>query len=247
LILKRHTSAVDNGIFSASCKPHLWISGGGGRRMGVVRVLLGFRGRLSRAEFTVLGIVLGLIQEVLSLIAVSLVEWRHPDRGELEMAGLTNIARYAVIIAFLWPMLAMTVKRYHDLDKSGWWACLLVAPIVLGIVGVLSYMDDAKNSGIIVGALAVMAFVWPIIELGFFRGSPGDNAYGPRLRWQDLFPGMAKGSAQSHQEAVTSSARAPVANLPSRLAAPVEAVAAQRRSSRSPAATNFGQRTRPAR
>jgi uncharacterized membrane protein YhaH (DUF805 family) len=199
--------------------------------MGVVRVLLGFRGRLSRAEFTVLGIVLGLIQEVLSLIAVSLVEWRHPDRGELEMAGLTNIARYAVIIAFLWPMLAMTVKRYHD----------------LGIVGVLSYMDDAKNSGIIVGALAVMAFVWPIIELGFFRGSPGDNAYGPRLRWQDLFPGMAKGSAQSHQEAVTSSARAPVANLPSRLAAPVEAVAAQRRSSRSPAATNFGQRTRPAR
>jgi uncharacterized membrane protein YhaH (DUF805 family) len=55
------------------------------------------------------------------------------------------------LLAF-WVDLAVTVKRWHDLGKSGGWAFLMLVPIV--------------------GPL------WTFIECGFFRGTVGRNTYG---------------------------------------------------------------------
>ena len=55
---------------------------------------------------------------------------------------------FALIV--LWSMLAIIVKRYHDLDRSGLWALLhlLIPPIGM-------------------------------IQCGFLRGTPGVNRFGP--------------------------------------------------------------------
>ncbi|MDE2165570.1 MAG: DUF805 domain-containing protein [Alphaproteobacteria bacterium] len=57
------------------------------------------------------------------------------------------------VIAAIWPSLAVGVKRCHDRDRSGWFLLIGLIPIVGGI--------------------------WLLIELGFLRGSPGSNRFGP--------------------------------------------------------------------
>jgi uncharacterized membrane protein YhaH (DUF805 family) len=54
-------------------------------------------------------------------------------------------------LALLWPSIAIYIKRAHDRGRSGWFILLFLVPIVS---------------------------LWPLIELLFVPGTPGDNAYG---------------------------------------------------------------------
>jgi uncharacterized membrane protein YhaH (DUF805 family) len=63
----------------------------------------------------------------------------------------TVILAFGVLVT--WISLAIAVKRYHDRDKSGWWALIIFLPVI--------------------GAL------WYLIECGFLRGTEGNNDYGP--------------------------------------------------------------------
>ena len=71
---------------------------------------------------------------------------------------------------------AVTVRRLHDLNRSGWWLLgyYLIA-CTLSMVGVLIDSTVATASFIIVAALMFLGlFVW----LGFFRGTKGKNDFG---------------------------------------------------------------------
>jgi uncharacterized membrane protein YhaH (DUF805 family) len=69
---------------------------------------------------------------------------------ELEAATFGILAMYPLVI---WVSLAISVKRWHDLDKSGWWWLINFVPCI--------------------GPL------WAFIETGCLRGTLGDNDYGP--------------------------------------------------------------------
>ena len=56
-------------------------------------------------------------------------------------------------IACLWIALAGSIKRWHDLDKSGFWIFVAMVPLVGGL--------------------------WELIEAGCTRGTQGPNRYGP--------------------------------------------------------------------
>jgi uncharacterized membrane protein YhaH (DUF805 family) len=66
---------------------------------------------------------------------------------ELSTIGLMLIA------VFFWPAVAVGVKRWHDIDVSGWWVLINVVPYV--------------------GWLIALLFN------GFSRGSIGRNRFGP--------------------------------------------------------------------
>ena len=53
-----------------------------------------------------------------------------------------------------WVSLAISVKRWHDRGKSGWWVLIGFIPIIGGL--------------------------WALIETGFLGGDPGPNQYGDR-------------------------------------------------------------------
>jgi uncharacterized membrane protein YhaH (DUF805 family) len=53
----------------------------------------------------------------------------------------------------LWTSLAVAMKRCHDRDRSAWFLLIGLIPIVGGI--------------------------WLLVELGFLRGTVGDNRFGP--------------------------------------------------------------------
>ena len=51
------------------------------------------------------------------------------------------------------PAILVDIKRWHDRDKSGWWMLIVLVPII--------------------------GWIWFIIELGFLKGTPGPNRFGP--------------------------------------------------------------------
>jgi uncharacterized membrane protein YhaH (DUF805 family) len=89
-------------------------------------------------------------------------------------------AELAVFAIFLiWMAFCITVKRYHDRGKSGWWYLIQFIPIV--------------------------GPIWAFIELGFCSGDDGDNDYGdgPDLNIADDLKALKK---QSGQQAPVASA-----------------------------------------
>ncbi len=53
---------------------------------------------------------------------------------------------------FMWPLLAIHAKRWHDLDKSGWWILTFFIPILN---------------------------IWHMLTNWFSTGSEGNNRFGP--------------------------------------------------------------------
>jgi len=118
-------------------------------------LLFQFDGRINRAKFwwgvgalfvgyLILGVVFQLI-----------------DSGAIR--GLLGL----VYFAFIWPSLAVSIKRWHDRDKSGWWVLISFIPIIGGI--------------------------WALIETGFLEGTSGPNQYGPDPLHPDMPDPLAAG------------------------------------------------------
>ncbi len=71
--------------------------------------------------------------------------------------------------------LALVVKRLHDRDKSGWWVLLFYfAPGFLHRIGL-----HTGDIGILFWLLGSAISVWALVEIGFLRGTPGPNRFGP--------------------------------------------------------------------
>ncbi|MEE8632866.1 MAG: DUF805 domain-containing protein [Methyloceanibacter sp.] len=63
------------------------------------------------------------------------------------------------MLIILIPTILIYIKRFHDRNKSGWWVLICFVPII--------------------GA------VWLLIELGFLKGTPGPNRFGPQVvEWE---------------------------------------------------------------
>jgi uncharacterized membrane protein YhaH (DUF805 family) len=127
--------------------------------------LLSPNGRASRQEFW-LGYfgsiaVLGFLVRTLPNLAFYSQAGRIWYREELDQA-LRWPATAAVLIVG-WPLIAVFVKRLHDLNVSGWW---MVAMLALSPVSKM------------VGVDVLILYLVPIILLGLFRGTAGDNRFG---------------------------------------------------------------------
>lgn len=55
-------------------------------------------------------------------------------------------------LILLWPTLAVQVKRWHDLNMSGWW--------------------------VLVGFIPIIGSIWVFVANGCLKGTDGDNGYG---------------------------------------------------------------------
>jgi uncharacterized membrane protein YhaH (DUF805 family) len=85
-------------------------------------------------------------------------------------------------IALLWPMTAMTVKRFNDTDRP-WWIGFLFAPLGVALYlwphlrEMAGGMDPTALLTIILPLGAY--FLFALIDNGFNRGTAGPNRFGP--------------------------------------------------------------------
>ena len=107
-----------------------------------------FGGRAPRSEYWywTLFIALGILA---GFVALAILDALLGEKvGVAVMAVLAIIAALGLIL----PSLAVTVRRLHDTNSSGWWYLVSLVPYVGGLI----------------------MFVWCCI-----KGTPGQNRFGP--------------------------------------------------------------------
>ncbi len=63
--------------------------------------------------------------------------------GALGTAGVLGLI---LGLALLIPTLAVSVRRFHDLDKSGWWVLIFFIPII-GLIACLYFFTQKGTQG----------------------------------------------------------------------------------------------------
>lgn len=76
--------------------------------MTLPQILFSFKGRINRAKYWAIQLLIGVVTGILFLIA----------------SHFNNTAVFALLLLYIicaaWISLAVNVKRWHDLNKSGW-------------------------------------------------------------------------------------------------------------------------------
>jgi uncharacterized membrane protein YhaH (DUF805 family) len=124
-----------------------------------ISLFTSFEGRINRAKWWLGVVVLLVIEWIVAAVfgmgfGRNMMTMGPEDMAAMEQA-LSAMWLPLVIIGliFLWPTLAVYVKRWHDRGKSGWWTLIGLVPVIGGI--------------------------WILVELGCLAGTDGPNQYGP--------------------------------------------------------------------
>ena len=148
--------------------------------MSLQTLFLSPAGRQSRAPFAA-----GVFS--LSCLVASLGK----ALGKVEAPAQVMTLKVLTALVFLgvgYSLFALTIKRLHDLGRSGWLAPLYATiPSVMILIPVLApQIFAAPAAGASGGTLRwVVAYMVPamaaalLIELLWRPGQPGENAYGP--------------------------------------------------------------------
>ena len=118
------------------------------------KFLFSFSGRITRRDYWlrfVAPLALGWIVLMAILPPAALVEM-PPATGATAFTVLTPLS-YVLMLASVWHAIAAAVKRCHDRGRSGWFLLIYFIPF--------------------------FGQLWVLIDLGFFRGTVGQNQYGP--------------------------------------------------------------------
>jgi uncharacterized membrane protein YhaH (DUF805 family) len=111
--------------------------------LDVIKQYAVFRGRARRKEywfFLLFNLIASLVFTVIDYMTGSL----DPELGMGLLSGLYSLA-------ILVPSLAVTVRRLHDTDRTGWWLLIGMIPLI--------------------GAIVLLVFM-------LLDSQPGDNQYG---------------------------------------------------------------------
>ena len=133
-----------------------------------------FSGRAPRSEFWWYTLAV-IIASVVANIIDSILGFG----GMLAAYGLVSLV---LALALLVPGIAVTVRRLHDTNRSGWWILIALVPY-----GILAFMIGGAAATGDMGAMAtaglfgIVALIGAIVLLVFMvlPGTPGDNRYGP--------------------------------------------------------------------
>ena len=109
-------------------------------RMPPAQIFFSLTGRISRRVFWLWGVGTMVAVSVAASLLLGIA-----GVGDEQIAMIVNALMF-------WPGLAISVKRWHDRDKSGWWVLINLVPFI--------------------------GWLWALIENGFLRGTAGPNRYG---------------------------------------------------------------------
>jgi uncharacterized membrane protein YhaH (DUF805 family) len=132
-----------------------------------------FTGRSRRKEYwmyvlliVVVAVVIGVVEGILGL------------RG---MVGPYGPLSALFLLATLVPSLAVSVRRLHDTNRSGWWLLLSCGPYVL----MLLLLFAGMLSLVMIVSLLALAGGLVLLVFMVLEGTRGPNQYGPDPKGAD--------------------------------------------------------------
>ena len=149
----------------------------------MIRLFTQLSGRTGRLGFWFGLIAIAAAGAALAVPAMPWIFSDNPLDDILQNTRSLGLYGLAISLALFYPAIAVTTKRLHDRNKTGWYTALLWVPLLVqvttGYVEGLGWLEDAYNLS--TWLLLEMAAVgtWFFIELGFLPGTAGTNKYGP--------------------------------------------------------------------
>ncbi len=154
-----------------------------------------FHGRLGRKAYFLRSFSLWIISIIITIIFVSAFGLGavsdHGAGGAHFLYGLFN--KVWALITFV-SMVTLNTRRLHDLNFSGWWQLLFVAPSVVAVIAVVTVLvgiglgvtgnPAAGLTGVIgISGLLAALMCWLVtivfqLFLLLKKGRSGDNKYG---------------------------------------------------------------------
>jgi len=125
------------------------------------RRVLDYSGRSRRREYWLFALF--------ALVLVLLV-------GRLPQAISNNFGSL-LIIGLAVPGLAVTVRRLHDVGRSGWWIAMPIVPFLFWAVALVGGFSSEVLFHVIMPIVILAPFA--LAALLLFDGNRGPNAYGP--------------------------------------------------------------------
>lgn len=133
------------------------------------------------------------------VVATIISIWADRAFGTYDAELETGLIESLVALFFLWPSIAVSVRRLHDLGYSGWWvlwvilistAILIGGFVFIGFAGLGADAFDALGGfdetaqfadlpvifWVVIGA-AVTPYLIQIFMLLFLPGEPGENRF----------------------------------------------------------------------
>lgn len=152
--------------------------------------LFSLRGRLNRAKFWLFfAVAISLSFLWMAICARQLGSSFRDFARQVAGHGIHSASgRMAILlmvplwILFLFPSVAVQVKRLHDRDRSGWWILLFIYGPWLTEFVLNAWGENLLQTWPIALGYKVISSVinfWALLEFGVLRGTIGENRYGP--------------------------------------------------------------------
>jgi len=150
-----------------------------------------FNGRSQRKEywmwilFVLFGsIVFGILDSILGAGGKSPLEPAPPPNGLMYVVDIMGgVLSTLFVLATFIPGIAVSVRRLHDLDRTGWWMLVTSAPYLMGLILVVRGVTTGGVGGLAMvgGILMLLGGIAGIVMLVWFcsRGTIGSNRFGP--------------------------------------------------------------------
>jgi uncharacterized membrane protein YhaH (DUF805 family) len=163
--------------------------------MDISWLLFKFDGRINCAKYwlATLSVLVAMVIAVLALASIGTTYGLGNGRYVINIIGISasvsvvrepagsaaswfpQIATIPLSLAFAFIYAAVSIKRLHDRNKSGWW----MLPFV-GAAGLYAHSGDILGvADPVVGIVTAVLFLWGFIEMAFLKGMTGYNRFGP--------------------------------------------------------------------
>jgi uncharacterized membrane protein YhaH (DUF805 family) len=140
--------------------------------MNLKSLLFSFRGRIHRKTYWLVALSLAVTWTGLAFSFAALDQFGQSPGGIALM-----VIGAIIFLAALRASIAISVKRLHDRNRSGWW--LFLFSLTPGLLNEAAKSMDNYIVAIILQLAGAAISFWLFVELGCFRGTSGPNRFGP--------------------------------------------------------------------
>jgi uncharacterized membrane protein YhaH (DUF805 family) len=125
-----------------------------------------FEGRIPRKQFWIGTIVLAIV--ALAILFASLWLVGENDYTAIRFNG------FIVTLVFLYPLLAVWVKRLHDRGRPGYTVIVFLVPWLLhqitNLIGITGDPTAINSLDVLFFGVNIIIGIWFVIDLGILRG-----------------------------------------------------------------------------
>jgi uncharacterized membrane protein YhaH (DUF805 family) len=108
----------------------------------MLHFFFGFHGRIRRTNYFFGALLAGCVYSSLAISSLAAMSVHLDDRLDslvwrFDPSPIGFVAVSILTLLALWSMLALTVKRWHDVGVTGWFSILSLPPVAHGVVFLL--------------------------------------------------------------------------------------------------------------